>query len=64
MAIDRCKSRGIENMTWQQEVKRCAKNWRNKKKRAAAKAKPKPPEPPKVPRRVRGKQMDPARDIN
>jgi len=52
-------------MTWQQEVKRCAKNWHNKKKRAAAKANPKPPaEPPKVPRRMRGKQVDPNRDIN
>lgn len=50
--------------TWQEEVKRCAKNWHNKKKRAAAKAKPKAPAPPKVPRRVRGKQMDPARDID
>ena len=52
-------------MTWQEEVKRCAKNWHNKKKRAAAKAKAKAaPAPPKVPRRVRGKQMDPARDID
>ena len=48
--------------TWQQEVKACAKRWHAKKKRAAAKG-PKPA-PPKVPRRVRGKQMDPARDID
>ena len=51
-------------MTWQQEVKNCAKRWHAKKKRAAAMAAPKAPGPPKVPRRVRGKQMDPARDIN
>ena len=51
-------------MTWQQEVKKCAKNWHNRKKRAVAKAKPKASEPPNVTRRMRGKQMDPARDIN
>ena len=52
-------------MTWQQEIKKCAKNWHNKKKRVAtAKAKPKAPDPPKVTRRMRGKQMDPSRDIN
>jgi len=51
--------------TWQQEVKQCAKRWHAKKKRAAAKAAPKAkPAPPKVPRRVRGKQTDPANDIN
>ena len=51
--------------TWQQEVKACARRWRAKKQRAAAKAAPKAkPAPPKVPRRVRGKQSDPERDIN
>ena len=55
----------LEMTTWQQEVKACAKRWHAKKKRAAAKAAPKAkPAPPKVPRRVRGKQMDPARDID
>ena len=63
-ANDPRKSTGSENMTWQQEVKKCAKNWHNKKKRAVAKAKPKASEPPNVTRRMRGKQMDPARDIN
>ena len=52
--------------TWQQEVKQCAKRWHAKRKRAAdMKAAPKAkPAPPKVPRRVRGKQTDPANDIN
>ena len=51
--------------TWQQEVKACAKRWKAKNERKAAKAKPKlKPAPPKVPRRVRGKKMDPANDIN
>ena len=48
-------------MTWQQEVKACAKRWKAKNERKAAKAKP---EPPKVPKRMRGKQQDPTRDIN
>jgi TPP-dependent pyruvate/acetoin dehydrogenase alpha subunit len=52
-------------MTWQQEVKACAKRYKAKKGRKAAKAKAAAkPEPPKVPRRVRGKKMDPANDIN
>ena len=51
--------------TWQQEVKQCEKRWHAKKKRAVAKEAPKAkPAPPKVPRRVRGKKMDPARDID
>ena len=52
-------------MTWQQEVKACAKRWKAKNERKAAKAKAKTkPEPAKVPRRVRSKQTDPANDIN
>ena len=51
--------------TWQQEVKACAKRWHAKQGRKAAKAKAKAkPEPAKVPRRMRGKQQDPSRDIN
>ena len=51
--------------TWQQEVKACAKRYKAKKQREATKAKPKPkPEPPKVLRRMRKKQQDPANDIN
>ena len=51
-------------MTWQQEVKACAKRYKAKKERKAkAKAAAKP-EPPKVPKRIRGKQQDPTRDIN
>jgi hypothetical protein len=52
-------------MTWQQEVKACAKRYKAKKERKATKAKAAAkPAPPKVPRRVRGKKMDPANDIN
>lgn len=50
-------------MTWQQEVKACAKRYKAKKERKAAKAKAKP-QPPKVPKRIRGKQQDPTRDID
>ena len=51
---------------WQDEVKACAKRWHAKKDRKAAKAKPKaaPKPPPPPSRRIRGKQMDPANDIN
>ena len=52
-------------MTWQQEVKACAKRWKAKNERKVAKAKAKAkPAPPKVPFRMRGKQQDPGRDIN
>jgi len=52
-------------MTWQQEVKACAKRYKviNERKAAKAKAKAKPAVP-KVPRRIRGKQQDATRDIN
>jgi len=51
-------------MTWQQEVKACAKRYKAKQGRKAAKAKAKataakPEQPPKVPHRMRGKQQDP-----
>ena len=52
--------------TWQEHLKKCAKEWQEMKRAKHNAAKPrrrtKPPE--KVPRRVRGKQVDPARDIN
>ena len=55
-------------MTWQQEVKACAKRYKAKQGRKAAKAKAKAmaakPAPPKVPNRIRGEQQDPANDIN
>ena len=53
-------------MTWQQEVKACAKRYHAKQGRKAAKAKAAAakPEPPKVPHRMRGKHQDPTRDIN
>ena len=56
-------------MTWQQEVKACAKRWHAKKGRKAAKAKAKataakPEQLAKVPHRIHGKQQDPTRDIN
>ena len=53
-------------MTWQQHLKKCAKEWQEMKlaKKNAEKAKARKDPPPKVPRRVRGKQTDPANDIN
>ena len=51
--------------TWQQETKACAKRWKAKKERKAVKAAPKAePVPPQAPRRIRGEQQDPERDIN
>ena len=59
------RKKGVtKRMTWQEHLKRCAKTWQAKKKRVAAKAKAKPAPPPKVPRRVRGKQQDVSRDID
>ena len=49
-------------MTWQQHLKKCAKEWREMKKNAAAK--PAKPVPPALKRRIRGKQSDPNRDVN
>ena len=56
-------------MTWQQEVKACAKRWKAKNERKVAKAKAKvaaaaKPVPPKVPFRMKKKGQDPSRDIN
>ena len=53
-------------MTWQQHLKRCAKEWQEMKlaKKNAEKTKKQTTPPPKVPRRVRSKQTDPANDIN
>ena len=54
--------------TWQQEVKACAKRYKAKQGRKAAKANAKAaatkPAPPKMPFRMTGKQQDPTRDIN
>ena len=43
--------------TWQEHLKKCAREWQEMKK---AKKKV----PPKVPRRIRGKQTEAARDLN
>ena len=49
--------------TWQEHLKKCAKEWQEmKKKKNADRAKK--TAPPRVPRRVRGKQSDAARDLN
>ena len=52
--------------TWQQHLKKCAAEWQQMKlaKKNAEKAKARTKPPPKVPRRVRGKKVDPERDIN
>ena len=53
-------------MTWQQHLKKCAAEWRQMKlaKKDAEKTKTRTKPPPQVPRRVRGKKVDPERDIN
>ena len=51
---------------WQQHLKKCDKEWRELKlaRKNANKAKNRQSAPPKVPRRVRGKKVDPVRDMN
>ena len=44
--------------TWQEHLKKCAKEWQEMKKKNADRAKK--TAPPRVPRRVRGKQPDAA----
>ena len=53
-------------MTWQQHLKKCAAEYQQMKlaKKNAEKAKTRTKPAPKVPRRVRGKKVDPERDIN
>ena len=53
-------------MTWQQYLKKCAWEWQEMKiaRKNTEKAKNRKSAPPKVPRRVRGKKVDPERDIN
>ena len=53
-------------MTWQEHLKKCAREWRELKivKKNAEKAKNRKSAPPKVPRRVRGKKVEPERDVN
>ena len=48
-------------MTWQEHLKKCAREWQKMKRRRKAATKP---APPVVKRRVQGKQSDPNRDIN
>ena len=48
--------------TWQEHLKKCAKEWQEMKKKNADRAKK--TAPPRVPRRVRGKQTEAARDLN
>jgi hypothetical protein len=52
--------------TWQEHLKKCAREWQEMKraKQNAEKTRKRTKPPEKVPRRVRGKQVDPARDIN
>ena len=42
--------------TWQEHLKKCAREWQEMKKAKK--------NPPKVPRRVRGKQSDAGRDLS
>jgi hypothetical protein len=53
-------------MTWQQHLKKCAAEWQQMKlaRKNAEKAKKRKSSPPKVPRRLKGKRLDPSRDIN
>ena len=51
--------------TWQEHLKKCAKEWQEMKKaRENAERAKKKKAPPRVPKRVRGKQSDAVRDVN
>ena len=51
--------------TWQENLKKCAREWQEmKKSRKDAERANKKKVPPRVPKRIRGKQSDPARDLN
>ena len=52
--------------TWNDHVKKCAREWHDMKNgEKAEKARKKdPPPPPKVPKRIRGKQSDSQNDLN
>ena len=52
-------------MTWQEHLKKCAREWQEMKKaRKNAERAKKKKKPPKVPRRIRGKQTDAGRDLS
>ena len=50
--------------TWQEHLKQCAREWQEMKKAKKNAERAKKTVPPKVPKRVRGKQADPARNTN
>ena len=52
--------------TWNDHVKKCAREWNDAKKDKAEKARKKDPPkpPPKVPKRIQGKQSDSRNDLN
>ncbi len=53
-------------MQWQDHLKKCARKWREWKLARQNEEKPKKRKsaPPKVPRQVRGKKVDPERNMN
>ena len=51
-------------MTWQEHLKKCAREWQEMKKARKNAELAKKNMPPKVPRRIRGKQTEAARDLN
>ena len=51
-------------MTWQEHLKKCAREWQEMKKAGKNAERAKKKAPPRVPRRVRGKQSDAARDLS
>ena len=51
-------------MTSQEHLKKCAREWQDMKKARKNAERAKKKKPPKVPRRVRGKQTDAGRDLS
>ncbi len=55
---------GCREMTWQEHLKKCAREWQEMKKARKNAEQAKKKVPPKVPRRIRWKQSEAGRDLN
>ena len=58
------KDLGLREMTWLEHLRKCAREWQELKKARKNAEQAKKKRPPKVPRRIRGKQTDASRDLS
>ena len=57
-------NRNMTSSSWQEHLKKCAREWQEMKKARQNAEQAKKKVPPRVPGRVRGKQSDAARDLH